>query len=178
MLYICGGLPATGKSTLSQLLAKNRQAAHLRIDVIEQALRETGLSLQGPEGYVVAYRLAEHLLRLGMSVVADSVNPIEMTRAAWRNVAAQAQTAFVEIEFICADASEHRLRVETRPGDIAGLQLPTWEAVVNREYEPWIGEHLVIDTAKQTIEQSLFALQQALDSKIQTPALMGKEPTP
>ena len=178
MLYICGGLPGTGKTTLSQLLAKNLQAAHLRIDVIEQALRETGLSLQGPEGYVVAYRLAAHLLRLGMGVVADSVNPIEWTRAAWRNVADEARTAFVEIEFICTDPGEHRHRVETRPSDIAGLQLPTWEAVVNRDYEPWLGEHLVIDTASQTVEQSLLALQQALNTNFDPPALIGKETTP
>ncbi len=50
-------------------------------------MRGAGIALNGPEGYIVAYRLAEHNLRLGLAVVADSVNPIEITREAWRAVA-------------------------------------------------------------------------------------------
>jgi len=41
----------------------------------------------GSVGANVAYRLAADNLRLGMSVVADSVNPIAITRRAWRDVA-------------------------------------------------------------------------------------------
>src|ERR1051325_4434191 len=51
MLYIFGGLPGTGKSTLSQHLAREQRAVHLRIDTIEQALREAGCLVNGPEGY-------------------------------------------------------------------------------------------------------------------------------
>lgn len=34
-------------------------------------------------GYCVAYALAEENVRLGRSVVADSVNPLNLTRDAW-----------------------------------------------------------------------------------------------
>ncbi len=163
MLYICGGLPGTGKSTLSQQLAQERRAVHLRIDVIEQAMREAGIALHGPEGYIVAYHLAEHHLGMGMEVFADCVNPLEITRAAWRAVAARAGTAFVEIEFTCSNRTEHQQRIETRRGDIDGLKLPTWEEVASREYEAWMGDHLVIDTSGQTLEQSAAALRLALD---------------
>jgi predicted kinase len=82
MLYIFGGLPASGKTTLSRHLARELRAVHLRIDSIEQALRDVAGRFNGPEGYVVAQRLAADNLRLGLSVVADSVNPLPITRAA------------------------------------------------------------------------------------------------
>ena len=166
MLYIFGGLPGSGKSTLSQYLAREQQAVYLRIDTIEQALRDAGQLLQGPEGYMAAYAVAADNLRQGWGVVADSVNPLAVTRTAWRNVAAQLSASFVEIEVICSDAAEHKHRVETRAVEINGFELPTWDDVVGREYEPWDETHVVIDTAGQTVEQSIAALQQALAAAI------------
>lgn len=162
MLYIFGGLPGSGKSALSRHLARTRQAVYLRIDTIEQALRDSGGLIQGPEGYMVAYAVAADNLRLGLTVVADSVNPWAVTRAAWRNVAVQAAVPFVEIEVVCSDAAEHRRRVETRAADIAGFALPTWDDVVHREYEPWATARVVVDTAGQTEAQSTAALERAL----------------
>lgn len=162
MLYIFGGLPAAGKSTLSRGLARDLHAVHLRIDTIEQALRDVAGRLDGPEGYVIARRLAADNLRLGLNVIADSVNPLAITRAAWREVAVQAGAPFVEIEVVCSSQTEHRDRVENRAADIAGHRLPTWNDVTSREYEPWNTAHIVIDTAGQTVEQSVAALRQAL----------------
>lgn len=163
MLYIFGGLPGTGKSGLSLELARQRRAVHLRIDTIEQALRDCGNSISGPEGYIVAYHVAADNLRLGFDVVADSVNPLRITREAWREVAQRSGVPFVEIEVACSNTVEHRKRIESRSTDVPGLRLPTWEDVVNREYEPWDRPHLIIDTAGQTIEQSLATLQRFLE---------------
>ena len=162
MLYIFGGLPGTGKSTLARRLAAHIGAVHLRIDSIEHAIREAGGTVSGGEGYAVAYRVAGDNLRLGLSVVADSVNPWPLTRAAWRQAAQEARAAYAEIEVICSDPVEHRRRVETRAADIEGFALPTWEAVVQRDYRPWEGAHLIVDTAGQTPEQSFAALVRAL----------------
>jgi predicted kinase len=118
--------------------------------------------MTGPEGYIVAYRIAGDNLRLGLSVVADSVNPLDVTRQAWREVAAQAGAPFCEIEVVCSDAVEHRRRVETRQPRIAGFDLPTWEEVVEREYHRWAGEHIVIDTAGQTPGESKRTLERLL----------------
>ncbi len=162
MLYIFGGLPGTGKSTLASSLARERGAVYVRIDTIEQALRNAGVQIAGPEGYVAGYGIAADNLRLGREVVADSVNPLRVTREAWCDVAIRLAVGFFEIEVVCSDREEHRSRVETRTSDIPGLVLPTWTAVLQRHYEPWDREHLVIDTAGKSSAQSLAQLRLAV----------------
>ncbi|GLX70511.1 AAA family ATPase [Paenibacillus glycanilyticus] len=162
MLYIFGGLPGSGKSTLSAALARELRAAYIRVDVVEQAMRDTGISVNGPEGYIVCYGMAKQNLRLGMDVIADTVNPIEITRQAWRNVAESIDIPYVEIEVICSDEHEHKQRVETRVIDIPNLIPPTWEQVQNRHYEAWEGERIVVDTAHQTEQESYMTLRRLL----------------
>ena len=65
-----------GKTSIATGLARDISAVHLRIDSIEQALRNSNVTISGPEGYEVAYAIAEDNLRLGRTVIADSVNPI------------------------------------------------------------------------------------------------------
>ena len=111
---------------------------------------------------MVAYAIAEDNLRLGRTVIADSVNPVAATRAAWRNVAQRAGKRCIEIEIVCSDQAEHRRRVESRIADIVGHQLPTWQQVCAREYEPWAAD-IVIDTAGQHLEASVSALRERLE---------------
>ncbi len=158
VLFILSGLSGTGKSTLGKLLAKEYNAVYLRIDTIEQGLRDLcHCDVQG-EGYRLAYRIAADNLKLRHSVVADSCNPIELTRNEWEEVARNSGTGFINIEIICSDEAEHRQRVETRESDITGLQLPTWEQIKNREYDSWETECIRIDTAHRTVEESFREL--------------------
>jgi predicted kinase len=164
MLIVFGGLPGVGKTAIARELARRTGAVHLRIDSIEEAMRASG-ALSRPlddAGYRVAYAVAEDNLRLGRTVVADSVNPLPVTRLAWRDVANRAQVRAIEIEIVCSDIDEHRRRVETRIADIPGLRLPAWSEAVSREYHPWDGVHLVIDTATRTVRQSLDLILEAL----------------
>lgn len=133
MLYIFGGLPGTGKSTLASALARERNAVYLRVDTIEQAIKNATDQSIGPEGYEAAYALATENLRLGIEVVADSVNSLKITRRAWRQAAIAADSPFVEIETICSDIDDHKRRIRTRKTSIIGLTLPTWEQIQNRE---------------------------------------------
>jgi hypothetical protein len=86
-------------------------------------------------------------LRLGRTIIADSVNPLQITRDAWRSVAQRSLSPSVEIEVICSDRDEHRRRVETRHSDIEGLKQPTWQDVVDRRYDSWDHPPIVVDTA-------------------------------
>jgi len=58
MLLIFDGLPATGKSTISTEVARTLSAVHLRVDTIEQGLRDVGILDVGPTGYTLAYHIA------------------------------------------------------------------------------------------------------------------------
>lgn len=167
MLIVFGGLPGTGKTTLASQLARQRGATYLRIDTIEQALRSSGMLKGdvGPSGYVVAYALAEANLRHGQTVVADCVNPLAITRAAWQGVATAAASPIVEIEVVCSDPSEHRRRLETRVIDVPGLVAPTWDDVQRRDYEPWDGPRIVLDTAGRSIPQAAAELDARLATR-------------
>ncbi|MFD0697679.1 AAA family ATPase [Paenibacillus sp. GCM10027628] len=165
MLYIFGGLPGTGKSTLSAALAREIRSTYLRVDVVEQAMRVAGVKIDGPEGYIVCYEIAKQNLFLGLEVIADTVNPIQITRQSWRNVAESLEIPYVEIEVVCSDEREHKHRVETRLADIPGFVLPTWEQVRNRQYDVWDRDHIVIDTAHQTVAESLSSLRELLGLK-------------
>lgn len=165
MLYIFGGVPGSGKSTLARRLARETGALYLRIDTIEGALRDAGSPVVGPEGYVVAYGVAGDNLRLGRSVVADSVNPIEITRAAWRALAEGAGVGFIEIEVSCSDPVEHRARVESRIADQPGRHHPSWAEIRQRAYEPWEGAVIRLDTAGQGVAESMAALRRALEGR-------------
>jgi predicted kinase len=149
MLIIFGGLPGSGKTTIARHLAQEISGVYVRVDTIEQSIREYhGVDFEvGPAGYVAAYRVAEDNLALGHTVIADSVNGLRVTRVAWLLVARRACVSAVEIEVVCSDQTEHRRRVETRVTDVAGLIKPSWKAIIERHYEDWGQTPIAVDTA-------------------------------
>jgi predicted kinase len=163
-LIVFSGLPGVGKTALARVLAMELRSTYLRIDAIEQALRGCGRTSEeiGASGYEVAYVLAETNLRQGNDVVADSVNPILITRLAWRSVAERAPAKIIELEIVCSNEEEHRRRVESRAGDITGLKLPSWQEVTGHRYEQWDRDRIVIDTARSSLEDASVELRRKI----------------
>ena len=139
---------------MANALAERLGAMHLRIDTIEQAMRDAGQTVAGPEGYLLARDVARENLRLCLPVIVDAVNPIAYTRRLWHDVAAGTGARLVEIELVCGNSTEHRQRVESRTVDIDGFRLPTWQDVLDREYEPWRTAE-VVDTAGTSVAEAL-----------------------
>jgi len=150
LLVVFGGLPATGKTTLSRELARRLSASYIRIDTIEQTLKAAGLAV-GATGYTIANALAAENLKLDRTVIADCVNPALASRQGWRETALRYRARLVEIEIVCSDLAEHRRRVESRIADIEGLIQPKWQEVMDHDYEPWDRDRLVLDTAGKSI---------------------------
>ena len=165
MLIIFGGLPGVGKTTLAKRLSQHLKATYLRIDTIEQAITHSSLGIHDAKeaGYFVGYALAKENLLMGQMVVSDSVNPLEITRKAWIEVATAAQSDWVEVEIICSDKTQHKSQVENRTSDIPGHHLPKWENVTNRHYEAWESKHITINTAGKTVENTMAELCEKLE---------------
>lgn len=160
LLIVFSGLPGTGKTTLSRELATCIGAVYLRIDSIEQAIREAGVLRDdvGSSGYRVAGGIARANLDLGRDVIVDCVNPVAESRRAWAAMAREAGAALVDIQVLCSDVAEHRRRVEARQGDIPGLTPPDWPAVLRHEFEPWSEPPFTLDTARLSVADALSAI--------------------
>jgi predicted kinase len=150
LLIVFGGLPGTGKTTLARELARRLSASYIRIDTIEQSLKAAGLAI-GASGYTIANALAADNLKLDRTVIADCVNPVLASRQGWREMARGCAARLIEIEIVCSDLAEHRRRVESRSPDIAGLVLPTWQEVMEHDYEAWDRDRLVLDAAGKSV---------------------------
>jgi len=90
---------------------------------------------------------------VGIDVVVDAVNPVEPAREGWRELARSTGATLRVVEVVCADAAEHRRRVEARVSDLDGLTAPAWADVRAREYEPWTEPRLTIDTSAGPVAQ-------------------------
>lgn len=151
-IIIVSGLPGSGKSTLSDALARKLQIPIFSVDPIESSIIKSGLPKSyetGLAAYLVAETLAEEQLELGISVVVDAVNPVQEARDMWINLSNKhsAKLYFIECN---VDEETHKKRIENRVRNIHGLSEVTWKDVENRkkEYLPWKENILKLDTSE------------------------------
>lgn len=162
------GLPGSGKSAIADQLGRRLPAAVLSVDPIEAAICRCGITQSfetGVAAYEVAAVLAEDQLGLGLSVIADAVNALEIVRSMWRRAAHNTDAPVTVIEVICSDPDLHRSRLANRVRDIDGFPEPTWDEVMacRDEWEEWTEERLVLDTIEalsHNVERALAYVQQ------------------
>ena len=168
-LTVVGGLPAVGKTAVCREILRLRAESQspdgpptwLRIDSIEQALRDSGEMLPGMPagaGYYAAAAVARDVLASGGDVLVECVNPLPLTRSLWEETASAVDARFLTVELICSDVAEHRRRARQRAGDIEGLELPTWQEITHRDYAPWPEADLHLDTARLTAAEAARAV--------------------
>jgi predicted kinase len=151
-LVVLAGLPVSGKSTVAARLSTALSLPVVSVDPIEAAMWAGGVprEMTGVAAYGVARAVAAEQLKLDLSVIVDAVNPVEAAREMWRSLAREQAAQLLVIECLCSDIELHRQRVERRRRNIPGMAEVTWERVEERrrEYEPWVDDRLVLDTAQ------------------------------
>jgi predicted kinase len=164
LLVVVGGLPGTGKSTLSGALARALGAPVFTKDQIEASLWRDGVKAEQNSWHVAENLLttlaAEQLTR-GQSAILDTVARVAESRAMWRMVAESHGAAFRLIECVCSDLTVHRSRIEGRIRDIPGWYEVTWDEVegIRSRSEPWAEDHLVLDAVRPSAENFATALR-------------------
>jgi predicted kinase len=156
-LVVVSGLPCTGKSTVSQGIARALGFPVFSVDPIEAAILRSGIPRSfetGLAAYIVAGALAEEHLKLGHPAIIDAVSPVIESREWWEEIAARRSAQLIVIECVCSDATLHRQRLESRTRDIEGFPEPTWADIEERkrEYLEWTRPRLVLDALEHAGE--------------------------
>jgi len=161
MLIALSGLPGVGKTTIARALAARIGAVHVRIDSIEDALRRSPAHVEpmNDAGYLIGYAIAEDNLGVGLTVIADSVNPWPETRDGM-TAAARAGVRAAEVEIVCRDRDEHRRRIASRL--LIDGNGPSWHDVETRDYRQWNRGRLVVDTAGRSTADCVTAVESAV----------------
>ena len=165
-LIMLSGLPGSGKSTLGQELARRTGAVLVRIDVLEQDLRNRHDSRfdVGTAGYEAGYNLAARHLRSGHQVIADAVNAVEAARKGWRKAAHESGVPAIDIEIFCSSLEEVETRLKTRDTGIEGLHPVSLEDRQQRRWQDNPQANLRLDTAGRSIEACTDEIERFLNS--------------
>ncbi|XVU27282.1 AAA family ATPase [Actinoplanes sp. CA-054009] len=150
VLAVFAGLPGVGKSTLAAKVATELPACVLAVDTVDFTLQRYEVTEPRPgyAAYGVVAALAEVQLANGQHVIIDAVNPVKAARQLWVDLAERLGVPLRVVEVVCGDDAEHRRRVEKRYETRDHDGVPDWVRVLERqkEYEPYLGRRLVVDT--------------------------------
>lgn len=175
-LIVFSGLPGTWKTALAEAVGRKLGIPVFAKDWLEATLLRCELVPSnegkplGSAGYQLLTTLAEHQLRLGQSVMLDSVASTESIRSSWKQLAAQYEADWLVIECICSDESLHRARLKKRHRHIPDWHELDWADVetVKSYFLPWEETRLVVD-AVLPVDENLKTILDWLGSKKEIP---------
>lgn len=116
-LILFSGLPATGKSTLAQALSCETLVPLFTLEALRDYILPQRLLVVGPsieDYYNMVRALAESQLRLGLSVIIESLFPTGQSRQPFFDLADELQVELRPIFTYCSDIGLWRQRVLSR----------------------------------------------------------------
>jgi hypothetical protein len=146
-LILFSGLPATGKSTLSQRLAREFSIPVFSKDQFDSILHAVHLD-KTVHTYRLLLGLADQQLGLGISVILDAEFSQQEFRNKARAIAEKHNARFYAIHTLCTNEQTHLLRLVGHDRSVPFTPV-TWEQVVRARatFEPWEPlEALFVDT--------------------------------
>lgn len=165
------GLPSAGKSTLARALAASLRDGGRPVELLDGD--EVRRNLTAGLGFSRADRdtnvsrigwVAELLARNGVLVLVPVIAPYAGTRAAVRAAHTANRTAYLEVHVatpldVCATRDVKGLYAAQRNGRVSGL------TGVDDPYEPPSSPDLRLDTAALSLDESVTALRDLLETK-------------
>lgn len=161
------GLPSAGKTSIGRGLEKRLLTAGHRVEVLDgdvvrtHLTRGLGFSREDREENVRRIGFVAHLLsRNGVVVVASVISPYRAVRDELRELHAG---RFFEVHVatpvdVCSERDVKGLYAKQRAGELTGL------TGVDDPYEPPLQPEAVIQTERQTLDESVETLWLALRS--------------
>ena len=159
-LVIFSGLPGTGKSTLSEKLARELRWPLLCVDdVIGEVPENAGIEFWDSR-IAILLDLVEAQLKIGIDIIVDSVF-MNMDRHHAQELARRYSYRFLPIHVFVSDENVWRERVTARFTELDNPDVATWERIQHqrerfREWEP--GTALFIDSMNPLDENFMSVL--------------------
>lgn len=153
VLIVFGGVPGSGKSTVSERVGATLGMPVFALDWLLGALTPFGMwHHRDPMGIgtELLTTLAYRELRAGCSAILDTTGEDPADRARWASLAAAAGALFVPVVCVCTADALHRERLERRTRSIPGwADAGDWANASARlaAFPPWPGA-LLVDTVR------------------------------
>lgn len=154
---IFSGLPGTGKSTLANQLARKLRWPLLRIDDVAGKAPEDADFRFWDEKILILLNIAEEQLKLGISVIVDSVF-MGTDRIHAQEIANKQKALFRPLYCFVSDDKEWKKRVNKRAEEYPDIDVATWSQIQHQRqwFSKWEPNTALFVDAVEPIEENII----------------------